>query len=60
MEREVKERNPLLMKKRIRKFGLQLCKYVGVIYLKCINTQVLQRCWKTGTLRHAQEYKLNP
>lgn len=26
---------------------------LGLKYLKCINTQALQRCWKTGALRQA-------
>lgn len=30
--------------------GQQLCRYIGLKYLKGINTQGLQRCWKTGSL----------
>lgn len=52
MEVQVKELSPLLIKKRIRKLGLQLCKYVGLKYLESVNTQALQGCWKTGTSRH--------
>lgn len=44
---------PLINKKRIRKLGLQLCKYVGLKYLESVNTQALQGCWKTGNSRHA-------
>lgn len=43
-----KRTEPLINKKRIRKLGLQLCKY-----LESVNTQALQGCWKTGNSRHA-------
>lgn len=40
---EIKELNPLSLIKKNKK--------IGIAYFTSIDTQALQRCWKTGALR---------